>query len=216
MAAVRLGPGARLGGRRWPLGLLAALPALALFVCTAMIYASVRFLQEWASPLHGQLPAAGPGLGLHPGHRAGGASRRRRWVARPTALLALVLHAAGRHQPRLSLRATAAGAEVHAADGHRHPPPAASCSARWASWAARSTRASSSTAAAPGALRQVKWASCWAPSCCRWLLLPLGWATRRPPAGAGLRGAVPGLLAERWFFFAQANHPQNLYYQAVS
>jgi len=25
-----------------------------------------------------------------------------------------------------------------------------------------------------------------------------------------------GLLAERWFFFAQANHPQNLYYQTVS
>ena len=27
---------------------------------------------------------------------------------------------------------------------------------------------------------------------------------------------VPGLLAERWFFFAQAKHPQNLYYQVVS
>jgi DMSO reductase anchor subunit len=25
-----------------------------------------------------------------------------------------------------------------------------------------------------------------------------------------------GLLAERWFFFAEANHPQNLYYQAVA
>ncbi|MGE4051677.1 MAG: DMSO reductase, partial [Piscinibacter sp.] len=25
-----------------------------------------------------------------------------------------------------------------------------------------------------------------------------------------------GLLAERWFFLAQANHPQNLYYQAIS
>ena len=25
-----------------------------------------------------------------------------------------------------------------------------------------------------------------------------------------------GLLAERWFFFAQANHPQNLYYQRIS
>ena len=24
-----------------------------------------------------------------------------------------------------------------------------------------------------------------------------------------------GLLAERWFFFAQANHPQNLYYQGI-
>jgi len=25
-----------------------------------------------------------------------------------------------------------------------------------------------------------------------------------------------GLLAERWFFFAQARHPQNLYYQVVA
>jgi DMSO reductase anchor subunit len=24
-----------------------------------------------------------------------------------------------------------------------------------------------------------------------------------------------GLIAERWFFFAQANHPQNIYYQTV-
>ena len=24
-----------------------------------------------------------------------------------------------------------------------------------------------------------------------------------------------GLLAERWFFFAEANHPQNLYYQTI-
>ena len=27
---------------------------------------------------------------------------------------------------------------------------------------------------------------------------------------------APGLIAERWVFFAQANHPQNLYYQVVS
>jgi DMSO reductase anchor subunit len=25
-----------------------------------------------------------------------------------------------------------------------------------------------------------------------------------------------GLLAERWYFFAEARHPQNLYYQAIS
>ena len=25
-----------------------------------------------------------------------------------------------------------------------------------------------------------------------------------------------GLLAERWYFFAEANHPQNLYYQAIA
>ena len=25
-----------------------------------------------------------------------------------------------------------------------------------------------------------------------------------------------GLLAERWYFFAEANHPQNLYYRAIA
>jgi DMSO reductase anchor subunit len=25
-----------------------------------------------------------------------------------------------------------------------------------------------------------------------------------------------GLLAERWYFFAEATHPQNLYYQSVA
>jgi DMSO reductase anchor subunit len=27
---------------------------------------------------------------------------------------------------------------------------------------------------------------------------------------------IPGLIADRWYFFAQAKHPQNLYYQVVS
>lgn len=31
-----------------------------------------------------------------------------------------------------------------------------------------------------------------------------------------LAAHLPGVLAERWFFFAQARHPQNLYYQVVS
>ncbi|MEI8267252.1 MAG: DmsC/YnfH family molybdoenzyme membrane anchor subunit [Betaproteobacteria bacterium] len=40
------------------------------------------------------------------------------------------------------------------------------------------------------------------------LVIALWWAT--------LASQVPGILAERWLFFAQARHPQNLYYQAVS
>jgi sulfite dehydrogenase (quinone) subunit SoeC len=66
-------------------------------------------------------------------------------------------------------------------------------------------------------LRQVKWL---------FLLLvfplPLGLlmvgATLASPALLLAAFAVQylGLIAERWFFFAQANHPQNLYYQAVS
>ena len=43
---------------------------------------------------------------------------------------------------------------------------------------------------------------------------------RQPPSAPLLALAFvvqyAGLLAERWFFFAQARHPQNLYYQAVS
>jgi DMSO reductase anchor subunit len=33
---------------------------------------------------------------------------------------------------------------------------------------------------------------------------------------AAVASQVPGIGAERWLFFAQARHPQNLYYQAVS
>lgn len=44
-------------------------------------------------------------------------------------------------------------------------------------------------------------------------------ATQYPIAGLPALAAVSqllGLLAERWLFFAQANHPQNIYYQAVA
>jgi DMSO reductase anchor subunit len=50
----------------------------------------------------------------------------------------------------------------------------------------------------------------------------LGWgrATPGPAATASLALAFAvqylGLIAERWFFFAEARHPQNLYYQAVA
>jgi len=39
-------------------------------------------------------------------------------------------------------------------------------------------------------------------------------------SAAGLSAAfvlqLAGLLAERWYFFAEARHPQNLYYQAIA
>ncbi|WP_418314844.1 dimethyl sulfoxide reductase anchor subunit family protein [Piscinibacter sakaiensis] len=45
------------------------------------------------------------------------------------------------------------------------------------------------------------------------------WAVLGGGSTAWLLAALlqaPGLLAERWFFFAQVRHPQNLYYQVVS
>jgi len=56
------------------------------------------------------------------------------------------------------------------------------------------------------------------------LAFPLPAALLRTGAGdtadsfAALAFVIPyvGLIAERWFFFAQAARPQNLYYQAAS
>ena len=50
------------------------------------------------------------------------------------------------------------------------------------------------------------------------LLAALGLVAAAPPWPWRRRGdlQVPGLVADRWFFFAQAKHPQNLYYQVVS
>lgn len=50
-------------------------------------------------------------------------------------------------------------------------------------------------------------------------ILLLAWALLSGSALAwllALGSQAAGLLAERWFFFAQARHPQNIYYQAVS
>ncbi len=49
--------------------------------------------------------------------------------------------------------------------------------------------------------------------------LPLLWGVASQSVMPWVLAAIvqaPGLLAERWFFFAQARHPQNLYYQTIS
>jgi DMSO reductase anchor subunit len=66
-------------------------------------------------------------------------------------------------------------------------------------------------------LRSVKWAFLVAAFAIPVALLAAGWSGA--PAQVLLLAFVvqyAGLLAERWYFFAQANHPQNLYYQAVA
>ena len=66
-------------------------------------------------------------------------------------------------------------------------------------------------------LRSIKWIFLLLVFPVPLLLLAMGASS----ASAGLLTAAfalqyLGLLAERWFFFAQANHPQNLYYQTIS
>jgi DMSO reductase anchor subunit len=66
-------------------------------------------------------------------------------------------------------------------------------------------------------LRSVKWSFLVLTFLVPLGLLWVGLAGRSPGLlFAAFTVQYVGLLAERWFFFAQANHPQNLYYQAIA
>jgi DMSO reductase anchor subunit len=67
------------------------------------------------------------------------------------------------------------------------------------------------------ALAQAKWAAVLLGFAVPLALVAWGWAGGSSPAWlAALAVQAAGLLLERWVFFAQARHPQNLYYQRVS
>ena len=66
-------------------------------------------------------------------------------------------------------------------------------------------------------LRSVKWTFLVAVFAVPLALVAAGLAWQAPALLApAFLVQYAGLLAERWFFFAQANHPQNLYYQRIS
>jgi DMSO reductase anchor subunit len=201
-------PGARV------IGAIAAIACLALFVCTGMVYASIRFLQEWASPLtllNYLLIGCASGTTL----AALGASLRAPELAPALAMAALLLTLAalaGRaaslaRNARLRPRST-----LHSAIGIKHPVIRQRAQGfMGGSFNTREFFHGRSAAA----LRSVKWFFLAAG-----FVLPALLLAAAPAATAALLAAVllqfAGLLAERWFFLAQANHPQNLYYQAIS
>ena len=208
---------ARLAGAvdagRLPLAAIAVAPLL--WVCTAMIYACLRFIEEWAHPLtlvNFLLTglASGFALAAAAGALAGERLRRQRrrggvaftlvaWAARA---LALRRNAGLRHRSTLqSATGIAAPRLVQTSMGMS----AGSFNTReffhHASLAALRTSGSPWSCSASSCRR------CSPPS-------PSSPAVRGVGARRGRAGA--GLLADRWTFFAQAKHPQNLYYQVVS
>ncbi len=199
------------------LGALAALACAALFVCTAMVYASVRFLQEWASPYTLVNYAL---LGLASGCTL--ATALAAWAGVSVLVpafgaAALVFTLAGAISRGLSLARNARlkpKSTLQTAIGIRHP--------KIKQLAMGFMGGSFNTreffhGRTPAALRGVKWGFLFGAFAVPLVLLAWGLAAG-VPALLALAFAVQylGLLAERWFFLAQANHPQNLYYQAVS
>ena len=207
-------------GRPWLTTLLplAAIGVAALlWYCTAMIYACLRFIQEWAQPLTlVNFALIGLASGLMLGSAlaalAGEAALLR--VAGPAALIVTLAAWATR---LLALRRNATlkhKSTLQSATGIR----ATNLVQKSMGMSAGSFNTREFFHGRTLALlKQVKLG-----------FIVLAFALPALLALWGITGGssaawvlavlvqAPGLIAERWFFFAQAKHPQNLYYQVVS
>jgi DMSO reductase anchor subunit len=197
------------------LGSLGTLLAFTLFVCTAMIYACLRFLREWYSPLtlinfillggaSGFILAALYAALVAPdqaGFFAG-------WAFIITLLGLLSRSASLWRNARLRPKST-----LQTATGIKHPRIVQK--SQGAMGGSFNTREFFHGKSAQF-MRTIKPA-----------FLVLTFALPLPLLVIGLSHPAAwilslafilqytGLLAERWFFFAEANHPQNLYYQTI-
>ena len=198
------------------LGALAAVLAFALFLCTAMIYACLPFLREWHSPLtvlNYLLLGSASGFALAAAFAASNAPELLRFFA-AWALILTLLGFASRGASLLRNARLRPKSTLQTAIGVKHPRIVQkSMGFMGGSFNTREFFHGTSVAT----LRSVKWGFLLAVFVIPALLLGLGlWSDS--PRALPLAFAVQylGLLAERWFFFAQANHPQNLYYQAIA
>jgi sulfite dehydrogenase (quinone) subunit SoeC len=218
MAGVAAWGGAHLQGAAasTALGAMAAALCAALFVCTAMIYASIRFLREWASPLtlvNYTLLGCASGFTL----ACALAAVQAPVLLQPLALAAAGLTLAGATTRVASLRRNAAlrpKSTPQTALGIKHPRiQQKSQGFMGGSYNTREFFHGRS----PARLLAVKWFFLVAAFA---LPVPALWWGASSASAAVLVAAFAvqylGLLAERWYFFAQANHPQNIYYQAIS
>jgi len=207
-------------GATLEIGALAAAASVALFVCTAMIYACLRFLQEWASPytlVNFVLLGCASGCTL--------ATACAAWLAPALvgrlAVCACLLTLAGcatrlaslARNARLQPRST-----VQSATGIRNEK--VEQKSRGFTASAFNTR-EFFHGQSGATLRVVKIGFTIGAFAVPFVLTGVGALAPRSVAAAVALAAAfviqyVGLLAERWFFFADAQHPQNLYYQRTS
>ena len=198
-----------------PLGALVL--AGLLWLCTAMIYACLRFIQEWAQPLtlvNFTLIGLGSGLVLASALAAGAGEAALLRITGPAALVVLLAALVVRAITLARNAGLKPKSTLHTATGIRTPQLVQKSMGMSAG--AFNTR-EFFHGRTNAFLKNLKWLFLL----CGFVLPALcaAWALAGGPAFAWMLAValqVPGLLAERWFFFAQARHPQNLYYQVVS
>ncbi|MBU1192414.1 MAG: dimethyl sulfoxide reductase anchor subunit [Gammaproteobacteria bacterium] len=196
-------------------GVLATIMAFALFLCTAMIYACIKFLQEWASPLtvvNYTLLGTASGFTLATAFAAMYAPELVRfygiWAIIITITALFTRIASLIRNSRIKHKST-----LQSAIGVRHPKVVQK--AQGSMGGSFNTREFFHGKSADF-LKSIKWIFLVLVFPVPVLMIMMGLSSA---AFATLLVAFAiqyvGLLAERWFFFAQANHPQNLYYQTI-
>jgi len=188
-----------------------------LWWCTAMIYACIRFIQEWAHPLTivnytliGL--ACGVVLAAAAANLAGDAAlaiRLAGWGLGVTALAAVTRLVSLWRNATLKPKSTLQSATGIQGRNIRQTSMGMTAGAF-------NTR-EFFNGASPALLRMIKpgflLTAFALPALGLWLVL-VGEVSGLLPVIVVVQ--LLGVLAERWFFFAQARHPQNLYYQTVS
>jgi len=197
-------------------GLAAALLAFALFVCTAMIYACLPFLREWHSPLtliNFVLLGCASGFTLAAAFSTAAAPDLTRLFT-GYALAFTLLGLAGRGAALIRNRRLKPKSTLQTAIGIKHPRIVQK-SMGFQSGSFNTQEFFHGRPA--GTLRWVRWAFLLAGFAIPALLLFAAlFGSGAAPLALAFGVQFAGLVAERWFFFAEANHPQNLYYQAVA
>ena len=195
-------------GHTAALGFIGTVLAITLFVCTAMIYVAVKVLREWSHPLtvvNFTLLGSASGFCLAAAY-AGFAAPA---VASPlaqaafslTALSLLMRGASLMRNARLNPTST-----LQSALGIRHPKIVQKTQgAMGGSFNTREFFHGKSVPFVRGIVIAMLLGG---------FVLPLILVLTLPLLAFLIQYA--GLLAERWYFFAEAQHPQNLYYQGVS
>jgi DMSO reductase anchor subunit len=197
-------------------GLAGVVLAFALYVCTGMIYACLPFLREWATPLtvvNFILLGCASGFVLAAAYATAAAPALVRFCA-AGALVLTLLGLAGRvaalvRNARLRPKST-----LQTAIGIKHPRIIQKSQGfMGGSFNTREFFHGRSASL----VRSIKWFFLLAAFVLPALLLAAGLAGAPKAALIGAFAVqYVGLLAERWYFFAQSSHPQNLYYQSIA
>lgn len=198
------------------LGTVGTVLAFVLYICTGMIYACLRFLREWYTPLtviNYILLGGASGFSLGAALAAANAPEVMPLLA-GWALIITTLGLIGRSASLIRNARLKPKSTLQTAIGIKHPKIVQKSMGMMGG--AFNTR-EFFHGQGRTVLRFVKWGFLVTAFLIPLVLLSAGLSMA---AGGILLLAFViqylGLLAERWFFFAQSNHPQNIYYQSVA